>query len=69
MAELIGWADIIREKVRDPRPLLDQTDVARDIADITAKIGNIAFEEAYNKGRTLTLDEEVAYALAESEQF
>jgi len=27
------------------------------------------FEEAYNKGRTLTLDEEVAYALAESEQF
>ncbi len=64
---VIGWADIIREKVRDPCPLLDQTDVTRDIADITTKIGNVAFEEAYNKGRTMTLDEMVAYALAESE--
>jgi len=39
---VIGWAGIIREKVRDPRPLLEQTDVARDIADITTKIGNVA---------------------------
>jgi len=62
-AQLIGWADATRKKVRDPRPPLEQADVDRDIAMIVTKIGNAAFEEAYDKGRLITLDEVVRLAL------
>jgi predicted ATPase/DNA-binding SARP family transcriptional activator len=62
-ARLIGWADIMRGDIHDARPGLEQADVDRDIAAVVAKIGRDAFEDAYNKGCTMTLDEAVAYAL------
>ena len=64
-ARLIGWADITRERIRNTRPVLEQADVDRDIAAVVVKIGKDAFEEAYNKGCAMTLDEAVAYALDE----
>ncbi len=65
-AQLIGWADAMREKIHDTRPLLEQADVDRNIAAIMARIGSSAFEVAYDEGRAMTLDEAVAYALEES---
>ena len=62
-ARLIGWADGTREKIKDKRPLIEQHDVDKEIAAITAKIGNSAFEEAYDAGRAMTMDEAVAFAL------
>jgi hypothetical protein len=47
-ARLIGWADATREKVGDLRPPGEQAEVGSVITAITAKIGNTAFEEAYN---------------------
>jgi len=52
-----------RERVREQRQLLEQADVDHAIADITTKTGKAAFEEAYNKGRTMTMDEAVTFAL------
>jgi len=64
-AQLIGWADATREKISDTRPLIEQADVDSDVATIVAKIGNTAFEDAYQVGPTMTLDEAVALALEE----
>jgi predicted ATPase/DNA-binding SARP family transcriptional activator len=62
-ARLIAWADTTREVIGDSRPLLEQADVDRDIAAIVSSIGNPAYQKAYDKGRAMTLDEAVAYAL------
>jgi predicted ATPase/DNA-binding XRE family transcriptional regulator len=64
-ARLIGWSDATREEIGDPRPRLEQTDVDRDILAIHAKFGKTAYEAAYAKGRAMTLDEAVAFALEE----
>jgi hypothetical protein len=62
-AQLIGWADAMREKITDRRPLIEQKDVDKIIAACLAKIGQIAFSDAYVEGQKMTLDEAVAYAL------
>jgi tetratricopeptide (TPR) repeat protein len=62
-AHLIGWSDVTRKEIGDPRPRLEQVDVDHDIEAIRGKIGNVAFEIAYNSGREMTLDEAVAFAL------
>lgn len=66
-ALLIGWADATREKISDTRPLIEQSDVDRDITAMIAKIGNVAFKEVYKAGRIMTFDEAVAFALEESQ--
>jgi tetratricopeptide (TPR) repeat protein len=62
-ARLIGWADTTREVIGDSRPVLEQADVDRDIATIVSRIDSAAYQEAYEQGRTMSLDEAVAYAL------
>jgi len=65
-ARLIGFADATREKINDMRWRVEQDYVDRDIAVIVAKIGNTAFEKAYEEGHEMTLDEAVALALGEN---
>src|SRR5215207_3646416 len=65
-ARLIGWADALREQIKDRRPLLEQTDVDQIIASCLVKMGEVAFSDAYDEGQAMTLDEAVAYALTES---
>lgn len=67
-ARLIGWADATREAIYDTRPLLEQADVDRDIAVITAQIGQEEFSQAYAQGQKMTLHEAVVYALEEKIQ-
>ncbi len=64
-ASLIGWADAAREKILNPRPFLEQADVDHIIAASLAKMGEVAFSDAYDEGHKMTLDEAVAYALKE----
>jgi len=64
-AQLIGWADATRENLGDIRPPLEQTDMDKIIAACVAKIGEVAFSDAYDEGQKMTLDEAVAYALQE----
>jgi tetratricopeptide (TPR) repeat protein len=61
-AHLIGWSDATRKEIGDPRPLIEQADLDRDIAAIKAKIGAAAYEIAYTTGQALSLDEVVALA-------
>jgi tetratricopeptide (TPR) repeat protein len=63
---LIGCADATREKIPDRRPVIEEADMYRNMATILAKIGTSAFEVAYDEGRSMKLDEAVAYALSEN---
>jgi tetratricopeptide (TPR) repeat protein len=62
-ARLIGWADEIREKIPDHRPILEQRDVNQIILDCIAEMGDVAFAREYEKGKGMTVDEAVACAL------
>jgi tetratricopeptide (TPR) repeat protein len=64
-ATLIGWTDATRERIINPRPFLEQANVDRDIVACLARMGEIAFADAYDEGRKMTIDEAVAYALRE----
>jgi tetratricopeptide (TPR) repeat protein len=59
-ARLISWSDATRKEIGDPRPRIEQADLA-----IKAKIGSSAFEVAYKSGQGMTPDEAVKSALAE----
>jgi predicted ATPase/DNA-binding SARP family transcriptional activator len=65
-ARLIGWADATREKIDDTRPTVEQADVDKLIAACLAKMGEVAFSDAYDEGQKMSLDEAIAYALRES---
>ena len=62
-ARLIGWSDAARKKIGDSRPPLEQADVDRDIAACLAKMGEVAFSDAYDEGQRMTLEEAVTLAL------
>ena len=64
-ARLIGWADRTREIIGDSRPFLEQADVDRDVATIVSRIGSVAYQEAYEKGCAMSLDEAVELAVGE----
>jgi predicted ATPase/DNA-binding SARP family transcriptional activator len=66
-ARLIGCADAIREKIPDRRPLIEEADMYRNMAAILSKIGPSGFEVAYDEGRSMTLEETIAYALEENQ--
>ena len=65
-ARLIGWADTSRKKLDDIRPHLEQADIDKTIAACLAKMGKVAFSNAYEEGRLMTQDEAVALALSQS---
>jgi len=65
-ARWIGWADATREKLNNPRPRLEQTDVDKIIATCRAKMGKAAFSKAYNAGKQMSLDEAVEFALGDN---
>jgi predicted ATPase/DNA-binding XRE family transcriptional regulator len=60
---LVGWTDATREKSGDSRPLLNQENINQIMATCMATMGEVAFFNAYGKGKTMSLDEAVAYAL------
>ena len=63
-SQLIGWADIIRQKIHDTRPRLEQAYIDKVIAACVAKLGEEKFSEFYEEGTRMTLDEAVRYALS-----
>ena len=65
-ARLIGCADVMREKVQDPRPNFEQANVDKIIVACLAKLGEAAFSDAYDEGQKMSLEEAVAYALEEN---
>jgi len=68
-AQLIGWADLMRDKIQDTRPDIEQANVDKIIAACLAKMGEAAFSDAYDQGQALALDEAVRFALGASPSF
>lgn len=64
-AHLIGWADAMRKQIDNPRPFLEQADIDQIIVACLAKMGEVAFSDAYDEGQKMTLDEAVTYARGE----
>jgi predicted ATPase len=64
-ARLLGWSDMTRVEIGDPRPRIEQVDVDHDIETICMQIGSTAFEEIYDDGRTMAIEDVVAYSIAE----
>jgi hypothetical protein len=62
-ARLIGWANARHEEHKYRRPKLEQEDVDKVILACTAKLGKAAFSEEYEEGKSMSLDEAVAFAL------
>jgi predicted ATPase/DNA-binding SARP family transcriptional activator len=60
---LIGCADLIREKIQDPRPNYEQANVDKTIAACLAKMGEAAFDDAYKEGQKMTLEDAVAFVV------
>ena len=58
----------MREKTQDARPNTEQADVDKLIAACLAKMGEVAFSDAYDQGQAMTLDEAVRFAVGEEEK-
>jgi tetratricopeptide (TPR) repeat protein len=63
-ARLIGYADAMREKIKDPRMPLEQADVDQTIAACLVKMGEARFSDVYDEGQTMTPEEAVTLALS-----
>jgi len=60
---LFAWADVMREKIGDPRPFFDQNYVERDLAVIHTKLNETEFAKLWEEGRAMTVEQAVALAL------
>lgn len=63
---LYAWADTVRQADDDPHTPLEQADVDRDLAAIRTQLDETTFNAAWIEGRAMTMEQVVAYALAES---
>jgi predicted ATPase len=59
---LYAWADAARAAIGDQRPLIEQTEVDRDFAAIRAQLSEETIAAAAHAGRTMTMEQAVAYA-------
>jgi predicted ATPase len=66
-ARLFAWADAMREKIGDRRPPVEQASVEGDLVIIRSQLDEAAFEQAYEIGRAMTLEQAVVYALSGGE--
>ena len=64
-AQLIGWTDATREKIKDTRPKLEQAEMDKMIAACRTAMGEAAYINAYEEGTKLTFNEAVHLALQE----
>lgn len=62
-APLIGWADLMRERIQHTRPDIEQANVDKMIAACMARMGEAAFSDAYDQGQAMMLDEAIRFAV------
>jgi predicted ATPase/class 3 adenylate cyclase len=63
---LFAWADVMREKIGDHRPPVEQASVDRDLVVIRSQLDDTVFEKANKAGQAMTLEQASAYALREN---
>jgi DNA-binding CsgD family transcriptional regulator len=62
-ARLLGAADALRQKIGYQRFLLRQPGYDAAVLALRSSIGDVAFDQAWEKGAALTLDDAMNYAL------
>jgi tetratricopeptide (TPR) repeat protein len=62
---LLAWADATRKTVGNLRPPVEQADVDKDFTGCLEKLGEIAFSDAYEEGKELSVEEAIAEAVEE----
>ena len=65
-AQLLAWADAMREKMGDTRPPIEQASVERDLAVIRSKVNAEEYAKLSTEGSTMTIEQAVALVLEES---
>jgi tetratricopeptide (TPR) repeat protein len=63
-AGLFGAAEALREAISAPLPPVERADYERSVIEARAHVGEAAFAAAWTEGRTMTLEQAIAYALA-----
>jgi hypothetical protein len=66
-AQLFAWADVMRAKIGDPRPPIEQAAVERDLAIVQSKLIDSDFANLSAEGKLMTVEEAVVLALRETE--
>ena len=64
--ELYAWADAMRKRIGDPRPLVEQAAVERELDTIRSRIPPETFQAALERGSTMTAEQAMALAAGES---
>jgi predicted ATPase/class 3 adenylate cyclase len=64
-AQLLAWANAMREKIGDHRPPVEQASVERDLEVIRATLSDSDFARLTAEGQKLTVEEAMALALKE----
>jgi len=62
---LFAWTDVMREKLGDHRPPIEQASIERDLAMIRARLDEATFQTEQAVGRKMSIDEAIEYALNE----
>ncbi len=63
--QLFVWADVMRGKIGDPRPPVEQASVERDLAVIHSNLTDSAFASLSTEGQMMTVEEAVKLAWGE----
>jgi predicted ATPase/class 3 adenylate cyclase len=64
-ARLFAWVDVMRDKIGDHRPPVEQTSVDRDLAVIHSKLTDSDFANLSAEGQTMAVEEAIKLALEE----
>ena len=62
-ARLFAWANVMRQKMGDPRPPVEQASVERDLRIVRSQLEETTFANLSNRGQLMTVEEAVAAAL------
>ncbi|MFQ5808876.1 MAG: tetratricopeptide repeat protein, partial [Armatimonadota bacterium] len=65
-ARLLGASEALREAIKAPVPPDDREEYDSDVATVRAAMDEAAFAAAWSEGRAMTMEEAIAYALAEA---
>ena len=65
---LFAWADMMRVKIGDHRPPVEQASVDRDLAVIYSKLNDSEFASLLAEGQALTLEEAISHALEQTHE-
>ncbi len=64
-AFLLGAAEALREGLGAPLPPVERTEYNQTVTAVRAALGEEAFQTAWGQGRSMTLEQAIAYALEE----